>query len=159
MKKTNKKEVVNTFLHSDSDDIRSAIIDGALIYIRKNGNVIKAKLEDAEFLSNNKIYRVWCVEDGTVIYDFDAYDARPQFKDLLARAGQFLEVKLLYVCIMFLFVHILLSTMIFFSTPSLKEIQEKIDAMPKSSIINGQIQTTNPQQKQNIADILSNQGI
>jgi len=58
MKKTNKKEVVNTFLHSDSDDIRSAIIDGALIYIRKNGNVIKAKLEDAEFLSNNKIYRV-----------------------------------------------------------------------------------------------------
>lgn len=159
MAKNTKKQVVNDYLFNDADEIRGAIIDWNEIFIRKNWNLVKAKKEDAEFLANNKIYRVACVEDGTVLYDFDAYDARPQFKDLLARSGQFLEVKLLYIVIVFLFFWGLANLVIFFSTPSIADISKIVDRI-QTQITTTSTGTIKPSEKpQNISDILSNQGI
>ena len=159
MTKNTKKQVVNDYLFNDADEIRWAIIEWKEIFIRKNWNLVKAKKEDAEFLANNKIYRVACVEDWTVLYDFDAYDARPQFKDLLARSWQFLEVKLLYILLIFWFLQWIVNAVIFFSIPTIVDISKIVEKIQitKSTTSTWVIDTT--EKPKNISDILSNQGI
>lgn len=93
-------------------------LDLSNIYIRQAWTIRKAKKEDEKFLESNKTYRTECIEDGILFFDFDATDARPFFKDLLNRQGQFLEVKLLYGLLIFCMVFFLLFGIIFFRIPS-----------------------------------------
>jgi len=139
------------------------------VYIRDNGNLRKAKIEDKKRLKDIRTFRFKCLEDWAFLYDFDVTDARPFLKDLLNRQWQFLEVKLLYWLLAVWVWSLLAIFWIFTIVPSTsdftKTIQDSIKTLQTTKIqqaIPDRVQVidgsgTQPVEHKNIREILLNQ--
>lgn len=122
------------------------------VYIIENRHLKLAEEDISENLQDARHYRLEC--GGMYVFDFDRYLAQPQMKDILAKMGMYLEVKMLYWVIALLVISLLFLFMFFVRLPSKGYIDEVIQKINIPQAIQAPWNIPQPNQTRTLQDLI-----